>query len=381
MQISSSQDQIKQEPEVNIFCPDIDAHTLLQIKRLTEQPAFQNAKIVIMPDAHPGYVVPIGFTAIVPRENPIMPMSIGTDIGCGISVRKVDIKRKNWDKLDTVIREHVPSGSNIHIDSSHIKNINEISDLYDKINSILPISKDTFYNSLGTLGSGNHFIEIDKDDEENYYIVVHSGSRSIGKTVHEYFMKKAFNKYSKTPYELSALRSRYHIWAYTRAVGALVEYATLNRLNIIESICNYMKWDIIDDISIDIPHNFYEFYDENNIIIRKGAIAANNNPVAIPINSRDGVIIGIGNASVIRNLSLPHGSGRLYSRSESKHVTTLSQYKKDLIGVHSPSINKSTLDESPAIYRPIDYILSNTSTSIRYAKILKPVYNFKPGGK
>ena len=348
----------------------VDGYALAQLQALCDNPAFSNCTIKVMPDVHPGKVGTIGFTSTLGTR--ILPNVIGIDIGCGMTLAIVKGKTKEFQKLDVVIRENVPSGFNIR------KNIHHMAEEFDlsRLHCYKNISKEKAQLSLGTLGGGNHFIELDKDDDNNIYLVVHSGSRHLGKEVTEYYLNEGQkflkDKNIQLPYELTYLEGEL-MNSYLHDLQVVQEFASLNREIIISQIVKGMKWKVLDTYSC--IHNYVD-----NSIMRKGAISAKNGEkVIIPINMRDGIILGSGLGNPDWNYSAPHGAGRIMKRDDVKNHFTVSAFKNAMKGIYSSCIDKDTLDEAPFAYRDIASIKDAISDTVTIEKIIKPIYNFKAG--
>ena len=355
-----------------------------QLQMICNHPSSEGSVIRVMPDVHPGKVGTIGLTMTV--GDSILPSLVGVDIGCGMTIEKVKTKGLHFEKLDSIIRENVPVGPRIRstehkyadrIDLSHLKCVKGIN--ASKAN-----------RSIGTLGGGNHFIEVDKDDEGNIYLVVHSGSRHLGMEVADYYRRNGqkemqAKKQGFASYEMTCL-SGHLMEDYLYDIEIIQDFARLNRDAIIESIVKGMKWKVED--SFTCIHNYVDFSgalsgdsDRAKPILRKGAISAKEGErVIIPINMRDGIILGTGLGNPDWNYSAPHGAGRIYKRSEVAEHHTVSDFKKAMNGIHSICINKNTLDESPFAYRSIDDIAKVIGDTVKIDKIIKPVYNYKAGG-
>ncbi|MDD3121991.1 MAG: RtcB family protein [Candidatus Izemoplasmatales bacterium] len=354
----------------------IEQYAEAQIKMICDNEVSKDSKIRVMPDVHPGKVGPIGLSMTLTDR--ILPNLLGNDIGCGVTIVPINTKRIEFQKLDTVIRENIPCGMKIH---------NSIEDspmtFFDKIefNNIRMKNarKDIIERSVGTLGGGNHFIEIDQDDDGKLFLSVHSGSRSFGSDITSYYLnegqKELKRKGIDVPYEMTYLEG----WLrndYLNDSFIAEEFAHFNRLRIIGKIVKKMKWNA--GKHMDCPHNFIG----NDYILRKGAISAREGQyIAIPVNSKDGIILGVGLGNEDWNCSAPHGSGRIIKREEVKNSHTVSEYKSIMKGIHSPSIGKDTLDEAPFAYRDLKDIQEAIQDTVRIAKIIKPIYNFKAGGK
>ena len=359
-----------------IFTDTIEDYAMAQIQQLCDLEAFQGCKIRIMPDVHPGKVGTIGFTATVGGK--LLPNVVGIDIGCGITVAKLKQKRMEYQKLDTVIRENVPSGRQIR------KHPHRFSDtaMLSELTCSRHIHGERAMLSLGTLGGGNHFIEIDRDEEGLLYVVIHSGSRHLGKEVTEYYLREGQKclkeQGQEVPYELTYLEGSL-MDDYVHDTQILQEFASLNRNVILDEMAKGMKWKI-EDVCHSV-HNYIEVSTEG-AILRKGAVSARKGEfVAVPINMRDGVLLGTGLGNADWNYSAPHGAGRLIKREYVKNKFTVSDFKAEMKGIHCSCIGKDTLDEAPFAYRGVDEIMEHIAETVQIHKRLFPVYNFKAGGK
>lgn len=396
--------------DLKIFTDNIEPEALNQIYTLIKQPAFTGCKVRIMPDVHAGAGCVIGFTADLGDK--VIPNIVGVDIGCGmytVELGNIDI---DLAKLDEVIRKYVPSGRNIH--EKENKFTEELIDKFICKNELRNV--DWLKRSCGTLGGGNHFIEIDVDESGNKYLIIHSGSRNIGKQVAEIYQQlaidtlqrkdklaeesqKLIEDYKRTgrhkdiqrglaelkrkfqpdkicvPKELSYLTGE-NRENYLHDMKLCQKFATENRYMIAKEISCGMEWNI-DRFSTDFEtiHNYIE-HDTN--IVRKGAISAKEGEkVLIPMNMRDGCIIGIGKGNADWNCSAPHGAGRIMSRSKAKEIVSLEEFEQSMKGIYTTSVNRSTIDESPMAYKPIKEIVANIQDTIEIVKIIKPIYNFK----
>ncbi len=353
---------------------NVDQYAIAQVKMICDTEAAKGSNIVVMPDVHPGKVGPIGLTMIV--KDAVIPALLGIDIGCGMSMVQVGKVRKDFQKLDTVIRENIPVGfksrSTIHKDAGEFDP--------EWLRCAKHIRQDKAMLSLGTLGGGNHFIEIDTDENGEGYLIIHSGSRHLGKEVAEYYMEKGHRQLKKlgkdVPYEMTYLTEEL-MADYMHDIKLVQEYAALNRQIMIKEICKGMKWKI--RVEQSCIHNYIEDTGDG-LVLRKGAISAKKDEdVIIPINMRDGVILGRGKGNAEWNCSAPHGAGRLTSREKAVNLHTLSEFKASMKGIYSSCISKDTLDEAPFAYRDLSYIKSAVAETVNITKILKPVYNYKGG--
>lgn len=339
---------------------------------------------------------------------------------CGMLTIELKDINFNLEWLDEGIRKYVPAGHESHSASSILRTS------FDKIKDLLCFRelKDSkkFERQIGTLGGGNHFIELDKDDEGNKYLVIHTGSRNLGKQVAEYYQKlaielmsgkdelfelkeKLINDYKEqgkrkeiqsalkeleknfkthqpsVPNDLCYLTGKYKD-AYLHDMKICQEYAVLNRemigKNIIEKVINPMLKDKLVYSRLDkfqTVHNYLNFEDN---IIRKGAVSAKKDErLIIPINMRDGSIIAIGKGNEDWNCSAPHGAGRLMSRSQAKKTVDYDEYVKSMEGIYTTSVNQSTIDESPMVYKDMQEIIDNIQDTVEIERIIKPIYNFK----
>lgn len=359
-----------------IFTDTIEDYALAQIRMLCDNEAFRGCKIRIMPDMHPSKAGTVGFTSTVGKQ--ILPNVVGADIGCGITLAKIKQKKAEFQKLDTVIRENIPSGFQIRRKAHRFSKDFDFEDLCCK----KAVNQEKAKRSLGTLGGGNHFIELDRDEDGSLYAAVHTGSRHLGKEVAEHYLKEG-QKYLKergisVPYELTYLEGEL-MDRYLHDIQAVQRFAELNRKAILDELAKGMKWKVEKVYSI--PHNYVDTSDEE-MIIRKGAISARKGePAVIPIHMKAGILVGEGLGNADWNQSAPHGSGRVMKREDVKANHTVSQFKAEMKGVYCSCIGKETLDESPFAYRGLKEIIENSSDTVEVTEILKPVYNFKAGSR
>lgn len=369
--------------EAVIYNDDCEEYAKAQLAQICENEVSNGSVIRVMPDVHPGTLATIGFTMTVGDR--IMPNLLGIDIGCGMTVAKIK-GRFDGKKLDTVIRDSVPAGFSTR---SSVHRLAEDFDI-ENLKCSASIIDERVLHSLGTLGSGNHFIEVDRDDEGDMYLIIHTGSRSLGKMVTEYYLSEGQKVLKESgediPYHMTHIDGVL-MESYIHDVGICCEYAELNRLIIVSEICKGMKWKASDEFSC--VHNYISATDFSNgegtdkrIVLRKGAISAEEGEkVIIPINMKDGVILGTGKGNKEWNCSAPHGSGRVANRENVRNSHTVSEFKSEMKGIYCTCIGKDTLDEAPFAYRRIDDIIPNIKETVEIDKILKPVYSFKAGGE
>jgi len=360
----------------------IEPYALSQLQMLCDNETAKGCIIRVMPDVHPGKVCTIGLTMTLGDK--LMPNLLGIDLGCGMTLAQIKGKNIEFQKLDKVIRDKVPAGFNIRA------NAHRWADDFDfeSLRCYKHIKVDKATLSLGTLGGGNHFIEVDKDDEGNLYVVIHSGSRHLGKEVTEHYLnvgqKELAANRINIPYELTYL-SGSNLEDYLHDIQIVQEYSALNREIIIDELVKGMKWKVLDGYSC--IHNYVDYSNEtiatfHSPILRKGAISAKaGEKVIIPINMRDGIILGTGLGNADWNCSAPHGSGRLMKRDDVKASYTVSAFKSEMKGIYSSCIGKETLDEAPFAYRSMDEILEVIGDTVKVEKAIRPIYNFKAGSK
>ena len=392
--------------DLKIFTDNIEDKAKEQINELLQQEPFKDCKVRIMPDVHAGKGCVIGFTANLGDK--VIPNLVGVDIGCGMLCVKLGKEKIDLERFDNVVKQSIPSGRNIR--EHKIDELDDILNLY----CYRELKEQRKFNrALGTLGGGNHFIELDKDDEGNVYLVIHTGSRNLGKQVAEYYQNLAIELCSgkeemwkrkaeiittykeqgkkqeiqralkelekeykdnqpELPKELCYLTGEYRDM-YLHDMEICQRYASLNRKNIALEILR--KYVILAEEQFETIHNYINFEDN---IIRKGSIRANKGEkVIIPINMRDGSIIAIGKGNEDWNNSAPHGAGRIMSRLKAKELINLDDFKKSMEGVYSTSVTENTLDEAPFVYKPMQEIIDNIKDTVDIVKIIKPIYNFK----
>lgn len=401
--------------DLKIFTKNIEQEAIEQIDLLLNQEAFKDSKIRIMPDVHAGKGCVIGFTGDLGEK--VIPNIVGVDIGCGMLCVELGDIDLDLEKLDKVIHEFVPSGFNVH-DERKYKFV-ELEQLkcYRELKNTKRLER-----SIGTLGGGNHFIEVDVDENNNKYLVIHTGSRNLGKQVAEYYQElanqlcnyniaeykekqreliKIYKEQGRKKYIQSALeelKKDYQISSnnipkdlaylegqyredYLHDMKICQDFAILNRMCIAKTILCYlwnrMEVDSRNWKSFETIHNYISFEDN---IVRKGAISARKGEkVLIPMNMRDGCIIGIGKGNDDWNQSAPHGAGRIMSRMKAKETFNLDEYKESMKGIYTTSVNEETIDEAPFVYKPMQEIIDCIGDTVDIIKIIKPIYNFKAG--
>ncbi len=394
--------------EARVFTDVVDDSSLSQVMLLLNQEFVQGLKIRMMPDIHAGAGCTIGTTMTIADK--IVPNLVGVDIGCGMETVRVRERHTELQKLDKLIYEKIPSGFNIR-EKTH-KYFDEID--LTELCCYKEIDARRAEKSLGTLGGGNHFIEVDKDEKGNLYVVVHSGSRHLGLEVAGYYQREGYKRLNRTSKrDIDALiaelkaqgreteiqerlaerknTSGTHIpqtlayvtgdlfEEYIHDMKIIQRFAELNRQAMMDEILKGMKLHAEEQFT-----TIHNYIDTDAMILRKGAVSARKGEkLLIPINMRDGSLICIGKGNDDWNQSAPHGAGRLISRSAAKQSFTVSAFKKEMerAGVYSSSVGSGTLDECPMAYKGMDDIVRNIGDTAEIQNVIRPVYNFKAGGE
>jgi RNA-splicing ligase RtcB len=397
--------------DVKIFTYNIEEEAKQQINTLAAQSAFANEKIRIMPDVHAGKGCTVGFTSTYTDK--IIPNIVGVDLSCGMLCYNFGKINLNLSVIDKICNLYF----NLSLGEAHpYKYVNfDFSDL--KMYGLH--DEDYLLRSMGTIGSGNHFFEINKDDEGNIYFVVHSGSRNFGKQVADYYQQlailninkkynnldeqqksliqeyKATGRQKEIQEALQELKNNYQnvqkipnglcylegkeLQNYLHDIEICKEYARLNRHQVMSIIIS--KYFIETGkflLHIDEFETLHNYIDVKHKIIRKGAIAAyQGQKVLIPLNMRDGAIIAIGKGNEDWNYSAPHGAGRQMSRSKAKEVLSMDEYVQTMSGIYSSSVVPQTIDEAPMAYKPSEQIIELVQDTVEIQKVIKPIYNFK----
>lgn len=351
-----------------VYTENLDTVTKNQIKELCDQEFCKDSVIRIMPDAHAGMGCTIGTTMTL--SDKVVPNMVGVDIGCGMEVSILANKNINLDDLDHAIRRSIPSGFRIR--KTEHSYVNDVP--FAKLKSKKHLNLNRGRLSIGTLGGGNHFIEVNKDSNNTLYLVIHSGSRNLGKQVAEHYQKMAYEKLgSKSVSKDLAYLQGQDFRDYLHDMKIIQEYAVVNRKAMTDEIINAMGLEVTDHFT-----TIHNYIDIDNMILRKGAISAQKNErVIIPINMRDGSIIAIGKGNPDWNYSAPHGAGRVMSRRQARKELSLQEFKSTMDDVYTTCISKSTLDEAPMAYKPIEEIINYIHPTVDIVETIKPIYNYK----
>ncbi len=390
--------------EAKIFTDVVDSASLAQVQELCNQEFTAGSRIRLMPDIHAGKGCTIGTTMTITDK--VVPNLVGVDIGCGMETVRVRETRLELQKLDKLIREKIPSGFSIR-DKAH-RYADEID--LEELCCAGHVDLLRAAKSVGTLGGGNHFIEVDRDDDGALYVVVHSGSRHLGVEVAGYYQEAGYRELNRTdPASVEALTARLKAEGRDREIrkelrklknlkrtpipkvlayvsGELFEqyihdmkivqqFAMLNRQAMMDEIVKGMKLHVEEQFT-----TIHNYIDTDSRILRKGAVSAQaGERLLIPINMRDGSLLCVGKGNEDWNCSAPHGAGRLMSRAEAKQSFTVSEFKKQMEQIYTTSVGKATLDECPMAYKGMQDILDNIGPTAEVEKIIRPIYNFKAG--
>ena len=389
-----------------VYTDIADQNSVSQVLELCNQEIAKGQKIRMMPDIHAGAGCTIGTTMTLGDK--IIPNLVGVDIGCGMLVSVLREKEVDLEKLDGVIHQYVPAGFSVRetvhdfAKNTHIHGLQCVS----------RVNINRAEKSIGTLGGGNHFIELNRDDDNTLYLVIHSGSRHLGVEIATYYQELAYEELCSCPKEkvnaliarlksegrqreieseLKKLKDAHQIKIpkhlayvqgkayddYIRDMRIAQEYAELNRKAIANTIIEKMGLHVEDRFS-----TIHNYIDLDNMILRKGAVSAREGEkLIIPINMRDGSLICTGKGNPDWNCSAPHGAGRLMSRSAAKDNFSVEEFAHEMAGIYTTSVGRDTLDECPMAYKPMESILQNITDTVTVEKIIRPVYNFKAGGE
>ncbi len=382
----------------------VEDEAIEQIRRMCDYAMTEGSKIRIMPDVHSGKGCTIGTTMTIIDK--AVPNVVGVDIGCGMYTVNLGQRSIDFEAVDEAAH-YIPSGMNVwegrqeRFDLTGLKCYRELKD------------SKRLERSLGTLGGGNHFIEIDESADGTKYLIIHSGSRNLGKQVAEIYQRLAINLnrgygeyYEKRDEIIRSYKEQGRKNEIQEALKQLHAQVYESETSMPEDLC-YLSGKYLDDYlhdveicqafakrsrekmaeiilertgmtAVDSFHTIHNYIDTDEMILRKGAIAAHNGEkVLIPINMRDGSVLAIGKGNPEWNYSAPHGAGRLMSRTKAKENLSLDEYKKTMEGVYSTSINENTLDEAPMAYKSLEDIIDVIRESVDVIDVMKPIFNFK----
>lgn len=382
--------------EVKVYAETFEYEAYEQVKRLANYDAYADSTIRIMPDSHAGKGCTVGTTMTITDK--VTPNLVGVDIGCGMLTIELKDKFIDCVKLDSVIRSKIPNGFNVHDKQKRSFN-------FDDLICSRNVDLERALLSIGTLGGGNHFIEVDYSEKYNkYYLVIHTGSRKLGGDVCKYYQDLAFqgvNEMKKIKDDLIAKLKKDgrakdidselkkvrkpvtnkdlahlsgdNFKCYLNDMAIVQQFAITNRKAIADIIIKEMGF--VEANRFETIHNYIDF---NRMILRKGAVSAElGEKILIPINMRDGSLICIGKGNPEWNYSAPHGAGRLMSRSKAKENISIDEFVDCMSGIFTTSVSRATIDEAPQAYKSIDEISSAITDTAEIIDTIKPIYNFK----
>ena len=380
----------------------VEDEAIEQVRRMCDYEFTQDSKIRIMPDVHAGKGCTIGTTMTVTDK--VVPNIVGVDIGCGMYTVNLGKESIDFEKLDEAAH-FIPSGMNIWEGRQERFDLQELR-CYRSLRNTKWLER-----SLGTLGGGNHFIVVDRASDETNYLVIHTGSRNLGKQVAEIYQQLAIdlNKGKETYFQQrDEIIHTYKEQGRRKEIQKALEAISWNQreTTMPEDLC-FLYGQFYEDYMHDVEicqrfarrnrekiaeillartgmtageafHTIHNYIDTDEMILRKGAIAAHvGEKVLIPINMRDGSVLAIGKGNPEWNYSAPHGAGRIMSRTKAKSELDLDEYRKAMAGVYTTSVNEATLDEAPMAYKSLEDIIDVIKESVDVIEVMKPIYNFK----
>lgn len=386
-----------------VYTDNIENTAHEQLEAVCDAPYLADCKVRVMPDVHAGKGCTIGTTMTI--HGKVVPNMVGVDIGCGMYTVKLEDKSIDFNELDAIIRKHIPSGRAVRSDVHQFAEQVDLNEL--QMASMCDI--DRAYRSIGSLGGGNHFIEVDKDNDGHLYLVIHSGSRHLGVQVADYYQDAAYWQLSgKKKQNINAVIAELKAQGRHKEISETVKklkvdlteseiprdmayvsgllfddyihdmritqhFAMLNRKAMADEIIRNMRLTVADEFT-----TIHNYIDTDAMILRKGAVSAREGEqLLIPINMRDGSLLCVGKGNPDWNQSAPHGAGRLMSRKKAKEKLDLGDYRDAMSGIFSTCINNGTLDEAPMAYKSMDAILKHIAPTVNVVKVIKPVFNFK----
>ncbi|MDR1712832.1 MAG: RtcB family protein [Coriobacteriales bacterium] len=386
------------------YTDELEDSARQQIQTVCNQPEFADSQIRIMPDVHTGMGCTIGTTMTI--SDKIVPGMVGVDIGCGMETVELAEHEIDFAELDALIRQSIPSGFSVRKQPHEL--IDEID--LDQLRCVKEMNLDRARKSIGTLGGGNHFIEVDRSDDGRLFLVVHSGSRHLGNEVAKHYQAEAFNslggsakhqlaeaieqlKAAGRQQEIAETIQRLRAEAAARvtlpkdlayATGQLFEdylhdmriiqrFAVLNRQAMVDVMLSGLGLTRVDAFT-----TIHNYIDTEAMILRKGAVSAKaGEKLLVPINMRDGSLICTGKGNAEWNCSAPHGAGRLMSRMAAKRQLTMDEYRAQMAGIFTTCVARATLDEAPMAYKSLDSIVSQIGPTAEILQRIRPIYNFK----
>ena len=390
--------------EAKVFTDVIAEGAEEQVREMCDNEIFTGSRIRIMPDVHSGAGCTIGTTMTI--RDKVIPDMVGVDIGCGMEVTLIKERSVDLAALDEAVYASIPSGMEIRSEPHEYADMADLADL--RCREKIDVRRAQL--SIGTLGGGNHFIELDRDDDGRLYLVIHSGSRHLGTEVAGYYREAACRRLARND-----RRSTEELIARLKAEGREREIqkellAAFERRSPVPADKAYVSDDLFDDyihdmkivqafaslnrramtetllrvLGLTAEENFttiHNYIDTDCMILRKGAVSAKKGErLLIPINMRDGSLICTGKGNEDWNYSAPHGAGRLMSRTKAFETLSVEEFRRSMAGIYSTSVGEKTLDESPMAYKKMEDIMDNIALTVDIEKVIRPVYNFKASG-
>ena len=384
------------------FTDNLEEAAARQIRSVCDQPAFAGCKLRIMPDVHAGMGCTIGTTMTI--RDKIVPGMVGVDIGCGMETVKLAEKEIDFAALDALIRAEIPAGRDVRQRHHPLNYEIDLNDL--RCSPYVNLARARL--SLGTLGGGNHFIEVDRNDAGELYLVVHSGSRHLGLEVCNYYQDqgrfamwggaryqldqkiaeyKAAGRHREIQSMLKEMKKEHKIsvpkeltWVegqlfndYIHDMRIIQRFAVLNRKAMTDVILTGLSLTRVEEFT-----TIHNYIDTESMILRKGSVSAKaGEKLLIPINMRDGSLICVGKGNEDWNCSAPHGAGRLMSRKQAAATLSMDEYRSEMEGIYTTCVVEDTIDESPMAYKSLDEIVSQIGPTAEIVERIRPVYNFK----
>ena len=384
------------------YTSELEAAAEAQIRAVCDQAEFADCKIRIMPDVHAGLGCTIGTTMTI--RDKIVPGMVGVDIGCGMETVELAERDLDFERLDALIRREIPFGREVRAEHHPLNTCMDLSQL-----RCSPyVNLERAQRSIGTLGGGNHFIEVDRSDDGRLFLVVHSGSRHLGKEVAEFYQNqgrqalwggakyqldeviarlRAEGRHKEIQKTVSALKREHPISVpkdlayvagrlfkdYIHDMKLVQQFASLNRKAMVDVLLAGMGLAAADQFS-----TIHNYIDTDKMILRKGAVSAEKGQkLLIPINMRDGSLVCVGKGNEEWNCSAPHGAGRLMSRRAAFGALSMEEFRRQMAGIYTTCVSADTLDESPMAYKSMDEIVTQIGPTAEIVDQIKPVYNFK----
>lgn len=401
-----------------VFAETLDTETHSQIQNLVNQEFVSDSNICIMPDAHAGVSCTIGTTMTIADK--VVPSLVGVDIGCSVSVTKLNTKLSPKDTevfrdIDNIIKKHIPVGFDVRTDEQmdmkpfELDTVRQLARCVEleRLHCAHAVDLERGERSLGTLGGGNHFIEL-ANDEDSTYLIIHSGSRKIGLEVAGYYQKLAISKSKNRRRDIDKIIMHHKNAGTPHLIQSAIDEHRKNHPVTADDFPYLTGWDLecyLEDVArlqdfVRMSHSvmktiivgvlggfantsysfttMHNYIDMNRMILRKGAVSANRDEMLIiPMNMRDGSLICRGKGNPDWNYSAPHGAGRIMSRGEARKLLTVEEFKKTMDGIYSSTIGEATLDEAPMAYKPMYSIVDAIGHTVDIVSVIKPIYNMK----